>query len=151
MRHNPTLVPGRGVVRETQLEFEVVLPGGQLFFDSQGRFLMTHARALIVARASGGKMWRMEHTPYNSPGSFDPHQLLLFQHGRCPYIVAPAVSGRERYCRGPVGPRADYGHCEEHKNQLLAACLYARYAHVRIRSELVACFRKGMTVLSTIG
>lgn len=124
-----SIVPGRGVVQQVLAEYEVIGPGNFLYSDQMGQWLFTQARATIIARAIRGKMWLMPHTPDKSPArAFGSAQRVLFTQARCPYIVRPDLAGWSKYCGEPTAPRADYGHCAEHKGQLLTARFYARNA-----------------------
>lgn len=131
---------GRGVVQETLLEFEVICRDGTMFTDERGQFLFTLARATLLSRSTGGKLWKMAHTPYSSPASFSLQQRTFFLACKCPYLVRIAASARRlALCGNPTAPRADYGYCDKHKGKLLEACPISR---VLTAAELAACFRK---------
>lgn len=115
---------GNGVVQETRLEFQVILPGGRMHADVQGRFLFTRHRALLIARRVKGKLWLMPHTPYSSPQSFCPVQRTFFLAARCPYIMQPRRGSRRvLLCGKDMAPRTDYGYCSGHAGKLLGACM----------------------------
>lgn len=139
--------PGRGLVRETLLEFEVIGRDGSVFADDQGRFLFTHARALLISRRIRGKMWLMPHTPYSAPDSFCPVQRVFFLARKCSYITGTAgPADRARLCGKPMAPRTDRGHCREHAGKLLDARPDAWFSRVLTVFMLLASFRAGSTV-----
>jgi hypothetical protein len=139
----PAVSRGRGVVPETLPEFQVICRDGTLYADDlRGQFLFTHARATLIAGRTGGKMWRMTHTPYSEPQAYSPVQRQYFLARRCPYLLVPGHSRRQAVlCGKPMAVRTERGYCADHKGKLLPAGFPPSCGRAATGVQLLACFR----------